>query len=98
MYGVAIADPNLEILMRHRAVMFALLALLLLAAAFLPAWRAMAYAAGMASAGSFVLIAWLVGGYAAPIARVVTADVLVVAGLVCAALVDARTRRRRLGA
>jgi hypothetical protein len=92
LYAVGQVGADLEILMRHRAVMFGLLAMLLLGAAVRPAWRGLAYAAGIASAGSFVVIAWLVGGYGAAVGRVVVADVVVVLCLACAIALD----RRRL--
>ena len=39
LYGVSIEDPNLAILMRHRAVLFGIVGTLLLSAAFSPAFR-----------------------------------------------------------
>ena len=39
LYGIALDEPNLQILMRHRAVLFGLLGALLVAAAFNPALR-----------------------------------------------------------
>ena len=36
LYGVPVDDPNLEILMRHRAVLFGLLGVFLVYAAFKP--------------------------------------------------------------
>jgi hypothetical protein len=95
LYEVGVDDPNLEILLRHRALLFGLLALLLFAAAARPAWRALAYAGGIASAGSFVVIAMLVGGYGAPIGRVVAADVAVVVLLIAATAMDWRRSRSR---
>jgi hypothetical protein len=91
LYGVSVAEPNVEILLRHRAVMFGLLGLLLVAAAlvtlssavapeFAIAFKVIAYAAGLISAASFLLVACLVGGYNALIGRVVAADVV---ALVC---------------
>ena len=38
-FGIALDEPNLQILMRHRAVLFGLLGALLVAAAFIPALR-----------------------------------------------------------
>ena len=42
LYGILINEPNLEILMRHRAVLFGLLGVFLLVAAFRPALRTLA--------------------------------------------------------
>src|SRR4030095_17183156 len=74
LYGVAIGDPNLLVLMRHRAVLFAIVGVLLVAAAFRPAWRAASLAAGWASMVSFVTLAWLGGGGHAQPRRVAGRD------------------------
>ncbi len=92
LYGVAIGDPNLLVLMRHRAVLFAIVGALLVAAAFRPAWRAAALAAGWASMLSFVALAWLVGDLNAELRRVAVVDVVLSAALGCAAALDARAR------
>ena len=76
LYGVQLDDPNLVILMRHRAVLFGLLGVFLVVAAFRPALQPMAFVAGAASVLSFLYLAWSVGGYNAQIGRVVTADVI----------------------
>lgn len=82
LYGIPVAEPNLVILMRHRAVLFALLGVFLLVAAVRPAWQPAALAAGFVSVGSFLWLAWSVGGTNAQLARVVTADVVALACLV----------------
>jgi hypothetical protein len=82
LYGVSASEPNLAILMRHRAVLFGLLGALLAVAAFVPALQLVAFVAGFVSVGSFLLIAWLVGGYNAQVARVFTADIIAAACLV----------------
>jgi hypothetical protein len=87
LYGVSLDDPNLQILMRHRAVLFGLVGGLLLAAAFHPPLRTLGYVAGFASMVSFLLIAWLVGGYSAEIRRVILLDELGIAALAGAGLV-----------
>ncbi len=76
LYGLSFDDPNLAILMRHRAVLFGLLGSFMLLAAFRPALQALGLLAGSVSAASFVLLAWSVGGYNAPISRVVAADIV----------------------
>ena len=75
LYGVDLDDPNLQILMRHRAVLFGLVGALLLVAALHPPLRTLGYAVGFSSMLSFLLIAWLVGGYSAEIQRVILIDV-----------------------
>lgn len=76
LYGLPFNDPNLAILMRHRAVLFGLIGLFLLFAAFRPQFQAIAFIAGFVSVVSFLWLAWSVGGYNAQIARVFTADIV----------------------
>lgn len=90
LYGLSIDDPSLLVLMQHRAVLFGLLGVFLIAAAFRPAWTVAALAAGFASVVSFLFIAWMVGGYNAAIARVVWADWAALGCLVLAALLHWR--------
>lgn len=82
LYGIPVAEPNLEILMRHRAVLFGLLGVLLLVAAFRPELRTVAFAAGFVSVVSFVLLAWSVGGANPALQRVVWVDLVALALLV----------------
>lgn len=84
LYGIPLGEPNLEILMRHRAVLFGLLGCFLIYAAFRPAFQTMALAAGLVSVLSFLWLAWSVGGYNGLIARVVVADLVALACLVIA--------------
>jgi hypothetical protein len=92
LYGLALDQPDLLILMRHRALLFGLLGALLVTAAFRPALQPLAIAAGLASACAFLVLAWSTGGYGAPVARVVQADVVAIACLLLAAVLRARAR------
>ena len=87
LYGVDLEDANLQILMRHRAVLFGLVGGLLLVAAFHPPLRTVGYAVGFGSMSSFLVIAWLVGGYSAEIQRVILVDVVGIAALAGAGIV-----------
>lgn len=82
LYGIAVDTPDLEILMRHRAVLFGLLGTFLLYAAFRPALQAPALTAGFVSVVSFLWIAQSTGKYNAQLARVFTADIIALASLV----------------
>ncbi len=81
LYGLALDNPNIEILMRHRAVLFGIVGSFLVVAAFHRPFRAVGYAAGFISMISFVLIAWLVGGYSEQIQRVAIVDAVGIASL-----------------
>lgn len=84
LYGVAMDDANLVILMRHRALLFTLLGAFLVAAAFRPTWRGLALAGGYASVLGFFGFAWATPDYSAQIARIVTGDWIALAGLAVA--------------
>lgn len=76
LYGVALDDPNLIILMRHRAVLFGLLGAGLLIAAARPALHGAALIAAAVSVASFLALAALAERYDAAIGRVVAADIV----------------------
>jgi hypothetical protein len=77
LYGIEVLDANTSILLQHRALLFGMLAILMLLAIGSPKLRMTVLWAGLFSAASFVVVALWVGGYNAAIARVVTADVVV---------------------
>jgi hypothetical protein len=80
LYGLSFNEPNIAILMRHRAVLFGLLGMFLLVAAFRPPLQTIAFIAGFVSVASFLWIAWSVGGYNPQVARVFLADIV---ALIC---------------
>jgi hypothetical protein len=86
MYGVENLDPNTSILLQHRALLFAVLALLMFGAIAVPSLRVTVLTVALFSAASFIAVALSVGNYNSAIARVVTADVIasifLVAGLI----------------
>ena len=85
LYGISFDEPNIAILMRHRAVLFGLLGLFLLFAAFKPTFQLAAFVIGFASVVSFLGLAASVGGYNAAIGRVIAADVVALGCLVVGA-------------
>ena len=87
LYGITINEPNLEILMRHRAVLFGLLGFLFIYAAFSPSIRLFAIIAGFISVLSFIVIAWSVGGYNGSLQRVVVADVVAIIALTISVII-----------
>lgn len=94
LYGITAQEPNLEILLRHRAVLFALLGSFLIYAAFKPRLQPTALLGGLISVISFIAIAWSVGEYNDAIRRVFLADVVAVAALVLAAVLFAIDRQK----
>jgi hypothetical protein len=81
LYGIAVGEPNLEILLRHRALLFGLTGAYRWWAAWRPAHRPTAFLLGFASMLGFLVIAWRVGGVNAALARVVAIDVFALACL-----------------
>jgi hypothetical protein len=85
LYGLKFNDPNLLIVMRHRAVMFGLLGGLLTYSAFTPSYRNLAFCSGLISAASFLCISETTGGYNSKVRGVVVADAVAVGCLVVGA-------------
>lgn len=86
LYGLGFDDPNLALLMRHRAVLFGLLGIGCAIAAFRPEWQNLALVAAGVSTVSFLLLAWTGNAYNPAIARVVVADIVAVVCIALAAL------------
>ena len=91
LYGFEIANPDLEILLRHRAVLFGIVGVLLLAAAILSELRDVAALVAAASMVSFIVVAIIVGNYGPAISKIMIADIIGLLALVPTAL--ARSRR-----
>jgi hypothetical protein len=87
LYGIPVREPNLELLLRHRAVLFGLLAAFLTYAAFRPDLQRLALVAGFVSVCAFLVLAWLMPSTNAALTRVVRADLVALVALIVAALV-----------
>jgi hypothetical protein len=90
LYGVPILDPTLETLMRHRAVLFGIVGVLLAVAAFRPSLQTPAAAAGFVSMLSFIAMAWLVGDVTPALRRIMIADLVGSAALALGLLLRMR--------
>jgi apolipoprotein N-acyltransferase len=95
LYGISFDEPDIAILMRHRAVLFGLLGLFLLVAAFTPRFQVAAFVVGFVSVVSFLWLAASVGGYNAAIGRVFTADIIALVCLVVGAAAYAYAQHGR---
>ena len=93
LYGLQFNEPNLEILMRHRAVLFGLLGAFMVFAAFKPAYQTVAFIGGFISVVSFLYLAWSVGSYHEQVGRVFIADVVALGCLVVGGVVHAVLQR-----
>ena len=93
LYGVAFSDDDAVLLMRHRAVLFGILGVWCVAAAFVPALRLAALLGATASVVSFLVLAGDAAPVTAQIARVVLADWIALAALALGFVAWFRLRR-----
>jgi hypothetical protein len=93
LYGTTVDDPNLALLLRHRAVLFGLLGAFIMAAVWIPAWRGAALAAGAISMLSFLALSLMVGDVNAALRRVVLVDAVAAVALAAAAIAHVTQRR-----
>lgn len=84
LYGIPVTEPNLEILLRHRAVLFGMLAAFLAYASFKPELHTLALTGGLLSVGSFMALLLMVGSPNAALQTVFKVDVVAL-GLLLAA-------------
>jgi hypothetical protein len=80
-YGTAVDEPNLLVLMRHRAVRFGLLGAFLLAAAFDRRLHFAGLVAGLMSVGSFLVLESRTGAMNAHARRICVVDTVAAACL-----------------
>ncbi|HET9484124.1 MAG TPA: hypothetical protein VFO79_09230 [Xanthomonadales bacterium] len=95
LYGVTVADPGLELLMRHRAAMFGVIGAVILAGAFRRRLQVTALLVGFASVISFLVLAYTGSEPNAAIGRVVVADWIALGLLAGASLLVALDRRKQ---
>ena len=87
LYGLNVVDVNLDIILRHRAVLFFLLGMFLVVAGFVTKIQWPVGIAGMVSALSFIVLAYWLGDYNVQLARVVAFDWLAVGSLSIALMI-----------
>ncbi|BDX07524.1 hypothetical protein [Planctobacterium marinum] len=84
LYGVAVNDNNMAILLLHRAVLFGILGGFFIFSAFKPGLQLLAIVVGLISTLSFILIAQLFAPVNSAINKVVIADWIAVVLLLIA--------------
>lgn len=94
LYGVSLTDPNLVLLMRHRAVLFGILGAFFVFSAFVPALQLSALILGTLSVISFLTLAAMSDQTNLSVARIVTADWVAFAALVAGLAAYALLRQR----
>ena len=86
LYGLDFSDPNLAILMRHRAVLFGLMGAFFLYTAFKRPLQPIAFIAAFVSIVSFLVLAWMTGDYNPQVARIFAGDVVALVALAVAVM------------
>ncbi|MGH9427849.1 MAG: phosphopantetheine adenylyltransferase [Terriglobia bacterium] len=86
LYGIAIRDDNLLILMRHRAILFGMLGAFIIYAGFRPALQPLAFLAGFISMLTFIGLTLATGDYNVLLRKVVIADVVASLALLVACI------------
>lgn len=84
LYSLRLDDPNLVVLMRHRAALFGIVGGFVGYAAFVPSQQPTAFVVAALSIASFIAIVADVGGVNDAIRRVVMADVVAALALAVA--------------
>lgn len=85
-YSVSLASKDLEILMRHRALLFGVLGGFILYSAFSPSYQSAAMLMGGISMVGYAALVFLVGGYNESIFKVLVVDIVGIVFLVAAVL------------
>ncbi len=81
LYGVSPDEPNLQILLRHRAVFFAMLGTGVAVSIFMTAWRPAMIGVALISLVTFLIVVWVEGGANAALRRAFWIDVVAILGL-----------------
>lgn len=87
LYDINADEPNLQILMRHRAVLFGLLGGFIFYSIWQPELRIVALILALISTVSFCALCWQVGGYNEQLQKVLWIDVVAALGALVALLV-----------
>lgn len=86
LYSVNVGDANMELLLRHRAVLFGILGGFIIVAAFVPSWQWLAIVGGLLSMVSFIVLAQQIGDYNAEIRKIILIDWAAIACTIVAAV------------
>ncbi len=78
LYSIEVTEPNLLILMRHRALLFGIVGGIIIFSAFRPALQPLAIVVGLISMIGFIVIANQADSYNDLIRRVIWADVVAI--------------------
>ena len=88
LYGVDASDPVLQILLRHRAVLFGLLGGFMIASAFHKQLRPIALGGGLVAMLSFMVLFYTTGEKPESLVSIIYADCIGVAAVMGALILD----------
>lgn len=94
LYGVVVVDPGVSLLLQHRAVLFGVLGVGFIVAAFRSAWHGVGLAVAILSTASFVALGLASPDRTPEIQRVLLVDVALVVLLVVASTMHVLKRER----
>ena len=95
LYGINVDEPDLLILMRHRALLFGVIGGFIIYSAFRPELQRYAFAAGFITMLGFIIIAWQVGSYNELLKKVLVIDIGALILLIVAATLFLMNRKSR---
>ena len=84
LYGINASEANLQILMRHRAVLFGILGAFILYSVWQTELRLIALIIALIGTASFCLLCWQVGDYNSQLQRVFRIDLVAAAAALIA--------------
>ena len=93
-YGVSISDPNMQLLLRHRAFLFGIIGFGLIFSAIKKKYYLAASVVGLVSMISFICLYYLIGDINAQLQSVMRVDMLVGAALLLITLVYHERRKK----
>jgi hypothetical protein len=97
LYGIGTVSGDVDVLLRHRAVLLGLVGVILVVAAFVRSLRVTATAVGVVSTASFIVVAMLGDTSTSELHRVVVIDIAAMGMLTVAAVAEMRHLVRRSG-
>ncbi len=94
LYGLTIREPNLVLLMQHRAVLFGLLGAFFILSAFQSSLQPYTFAGGFISILSFLFLAWISPQNNGAIQKVVMVDIIALICLIAASFIYVILKRQ----
>lgn len=82
LYAIDVSDPNLVLLMRHRAILFGILGAFFAYAAFVPSLQPLAFLGAAVTMASFFYLAFVANEVSPAVRKIVIGDVVATVALI----------------